>query len=64
MSVPRIALIRLREAAVTANGLRTAAEACEPVQDALRARLIEAATTIDVLAELLRVAMNNRSATP
>jgi hypothetical protein len=64
MNVPRTALVKLREATVTANGLRTAAEACVPAQSALRARLITAATTIDVLAELLRAAMNNRSTTP
>lgn len=65
MTTARTALIKLREAPVIANGLRASAEACEPTQAALRARLITAAATVDALAELLRATLfRNRNASP
>jgi hypothetical protein len=42
-----------RESVAVAEGLRDAAAQCGPQQQALRARLIVAATCIDVLRELL-----------
>jgi hypothetical protein len=42
-----------RESVAVAEGLREAAVQCGPHQPALRARLIVAATCIDVLRELL-----------
>jgi hypothetical protein len=42
-----------RTAVAVAEGLRDAAAQCGPQQQALRARLIVAATCIDVLRELL-----------
>jgi hypothetical protein len=50
-----------REAAAVAEGLREAAAQCGPQQPALRARLIVAATCIDVLRELLLSAITKRS---
>ena len=42
-----------RVAVVVAQGLREAANACTPHQEALRARLIVAATQLDIMRELL-----------
>lgn len=52
-----------RTAVAVAEGLRDAAAQCGPQQQALRARLIVAATCIDVLRELLlrAIAKPNRS---
>lgn len=52
-TVTRKALDQAREAPSVAAGLRAAADACTPDQPALRARLITAATTIDVLVDIL-----------
>jgi hypothetical protein len=53
ISVTRKALDQARQAPTVAAGLRDAANACTAAQPALRARLITAATVIDVLVELL-----------
>jgi hypothetical protein len=49
-----------RESVAVAEGLREAAVQCGPHQPALRARLIVAATCIDVLRELLLSAITKR----
>jgi hypothetical protein len=50
-----------RESVAVAEGLREAAAQCGPHQPALRARLIVAATCIDMLRELLLSATTRRS---
>lgn len=50
-----------RTAVAVAEGLREAAAQCGPQQQALRARLIVAATCIDVLSELLLEEIGKRN---
>jgi hypothetical protein len=44
---------QVRVSVAVAQGLREAANACGPQQEALRARLIVAATQLDIMRELL-----------